>query len=452
MILSVSRRTDIPAFYSEWFFNRLREGFVYVRNPMNIHQVSKIVLSPEVIDCIVFWSKNPSPMLPRLDELKDYMYYFQYTINPYDKSLEVDVPKKDGIIIDTFKSISEKIGPERVIWRYDPVLLTDQMNKEYHLRYFEEIAKRLKGYTNTCVISFIDLYKKAQSNLKDTEVREPCFHEMIELAAKMCVIAMQYGMKIQTCAEEIALESVGVKHGKCIDNALIEDLLGVKLVVSKDPNQRKECGCVQSIDIGEYNTCAHGCKYCYANFKDSVVAQKRASHDPNSPLLIGNLTPDDKVTERKLFSFIKTAEPFENGDIVKLKNPALFKKTDCAYGRRLNLYKIISKQGDMVCLDGVIQPVSQKELVPIKVDGIDDRWIYYDPIVAASLVFPDDPIPVHRTDYSYYLDAISNSYYGKKSFKELVGKESLFYVHEIQHYMRKKYGSDSLKINENMVF
>lgn len=450
MILSVSRRTDIPAFYSEWFFNRLREGFVYVRNPMNIHQVSKIVLSPEVIDCIVFWSKNPRPMLPRLDELKDYMYYFQYTINPYDKSLEVDVPKKDGII-DTFKSISEKIGPKRVIWRYDPVLLTEQMNKEYHLRYFEEIAKRLKSYTNTCVISFIDLYKKTQSNLKDTEVREPFLHEMIELAAKMCVIAMQYGMKIQTCAEEIALESVGVKHGKCIDNALIEDLLGVKLVVSKDPNQRKECGCVQSIDIGEYNTCAHGCKYCYANFKESVVAQKRASHDPNSPLLIGNLTPDDKVTERKLFSFIKAAEPFENGDIVKLKNPALFKKTYDAFDRSLNLYKVKSKQGDMVCLDGVSQTVSKKELVPITVDGTDDRWIYYDPVVAASLVFPGDPIPVHKTDYSYYLDALNRSYEGKKSFKELVGEESLFYVHEIQHYMRKKYGSDSLKINENMV-
>ena len=135
MILSVSRRTDIPAFYSDWFFNRLKEGFVLVRNPMNIHQVSRVTLSPEVIDCIVFWSKNPKPMLARLDELKDYMYYFQFTINPYDRGLELGVPRKEGII-STFKELSEKIGPKRVIWRYDPILLTEHMGVDYHVRYF----------------------------------------------------------------------------------------------------------------------------------------------------------------------------------------------------------------------------------------------------------------------------------------------------------------------------
>lgn len=133
MILSVSRRTDIPAFYSDWFFNRMKEGFVYVRNPMNIHQVSRITLSPEVIDCIVFWSKNPRPMLPRLGELKDYMYYFQYTINAYDQGLEVGVPRKEGVI-NTFKALSEAIGPKRVIWRYDPILLTETLDKDYHIK------------------------------------------------------------------------------------------------------------------------------------------------------------------------------------------------------------------------------------------------------------------------------------------------------------------------------
>ena len=166
MILSVSRRTDIPAFYSDWFFNRMKEGFVYVRNPMNIHQVSRITLSPEVVDCIVFWSKNPRPMLDRLGELKDYMYYFQYTINAYDQGLEAGVPRKEGII-NTFKVLSEAIGPKRVIWRYDPILLTETLDKDYHINYFEELAKRLEGYTNTCVISFVDLYKKTQRNLRD---------------------------------------------------------------------------------------------------------------------------------------------------------------------------------------------------------------------------------------------------------------------------------------------
>lgn len=449
MILSVSRRTDIPAFYSEWFFNRMKEGFVYVRNPMNIHQVSKILISPDVIDCIVFWSKNPRPMLSRLDELKDYMYYFQFTVNPYDKGLELGVPRKEGII-NTFKELSEKIGPKRVIWRYDPILLTDSMGIDYHVRYFEEIAKRLAGFTDTCVISFVDLYKKTQRNLQDTSAREPSLREMVDLATKLFFIASRYGIKIQTCAEEIALDSVGIKHGKCIDNALIEDLLGVKLVVDKDPNQRKECGCVQSIDIGEYNTCAHGCKYCYANFKDGVVAKNRMAHDPNSPLLIGALGTDDKVSERKLFSFIKIPEPFKAGDIVKLKHPELYKKASDFYGYGTNLYKIVEIRGNVVRLAGVQTEVSLAQLKPVAIDGVEDRWIYYDPVIAASIVFPGDEIPAHRTDYSYYMDAFEHCFDERhRSFRELVAKEKLVYVHEVQHWLRKRHQEDRLRINES---
>lgn len=448
MILSVSRRTDIPAFYSEWFFNRLKEGFVYVRNPMSIHQVSKIVLTPEVIDCIVFWSKNPTPMLSRSEELNDYMYYFQYTINAYDKELEVRVPRKENVI-NTFRKLSDQIGPKRVIWRYDPIILSPQLDKEYHLCYFEELAKRLEGYTNTCVISFVDLYKKIQSNLKDTQPREPSLSEMVELAAKMCLIAARHGMTIQTCAEEIALESVGVKHGKCIDNALIEDLLGVKLVVSKDPNQRKECGCVQSIDIGEYNTCAHGCKYCYANFKESIVESNRAIHDPNSPLLIGHVGNDDVVTERKLFSFIRLPEAFRVGDIVRLRHPESYHKASDYYNNHINLYKICFMWEKTVRLEGVEQEVPLVALLPVNVDGIEDRWIYYDPVIAASIVFPGEEIPVYQRDYSYYLDAFEKYYDGKKTFKELVEKAHLLYVHEIQHFFRKKYNEDYLKINDS---
>lgn len=303
MILSVSRRTDIPAFYSDWFFNRIKEGFVCVRNPMNIHQVSRIKLSPDVIDCIVFWSKNPHPMLSRLDEISDYMYYFQFTINPYDISIEKQVPLK-RTIIDTFKELSFRLGPERVIWRYDPIILTNSISIEYHIQYFEKLAKRLYGYTNTCVISFLDLYKKTERNLKDTSARELNKTEMFELAAVLSQIANHYGIKIQSCAEKIELESVGIKHGRCIDSVLIEDLLGVKLVVSKDKNQRPECGCVQSIDIGEYNTCRHNCKYCYANYNIKRVQEQSQKHNPNSPLLIGNLEPDDRVIDRKIFSFI----------------------------------------------------------------------------------------------------------------------------------------------------
>ena len=448
MILSVSRRTDIPAFYSDWFFNRLKEGFVYVRNPMNIHQVSRISLSPDVIDCIVFWSKNPKQMLPRLDELREYMYYFQYTINAYDKEFEVGVPRKE-LIINSFKELSDKIGPKRVIWRYDPILLTDKMDINYHVRYFEEVAKRLKGYTYTCVISFVDLYKRTKNNLNNTEAREPSHKEMLELSLQMFLIAKKYGITIQTCAEEIALESVGIKHGRCIDNALIEDLLGVKLVVSKDPNQRKECGCVQSIDIGEYNTCAHGCKYCYANFKESMVLRNRAAHDPQSPLLIGHVGDDDKVIERKLFSFIKIPEPFKTGDIVRLKNPESYKKSSDFHGYGINLYKIISIGENTVKLAGVDKEVPQTEMMPVAINGVEDRWVYYDPVIMASIVFPGDEVPVHHTDYSYYMDAFDHSFYENKTFKELVTKAHCVYVHEVQHYLQKRFNKDYLKINES---
>ncbi len=451
MILSVSRRTDIPAFYSDWFFNRLKEGFVLVRNPMNIHQVSKIMLSPEVIDCIVFWSKNPKPMLTKLDELKDYMYYFQFTINPYDKGLELGVPRKEGII-STFKELSEKIGPKRVIWRYDPILLTENMGVDYHVRYFEEIAKRLEGYTVTCVISFVDLYLKTRRNLKDTTAREPSQNEMVEIARELCAIAKKYGVTIQTCAEEIALESVGIKHGKCIDSAMIEDLLDAKLVVDKDPNQRKECGCVQSIDIGEYNTCAHGCKYCYANFKNTLVVKNRIAHDPLSPLLVGHLGNDDIVIDRKMFSFIKLPEIFQVGDIVRLKKPEQYNKQSNYHGYYINLYRIESFIIDNVRLTGVQQNVPKDELKPVVVDGKEDRWIYYDPIIAASIVFPGDDLPSHRRNYTYYMDAFECCFDEKKrSYKELIAKGHFVYVHEIQHYLRKRFHNDYLKINELML-
>ena len=416
---------------------------------MNIHQVSKIMLTPDVIDCIIFWSKNPRPMLSRLDELSDYMYYFQFTINAYDKGLEVGVPRKESII-NTFKVLSERIGPKRVIWRYDPILLTDQMDVDYHVRYFEEIAKRLEGYTNTCVISFVDLYKKTQHNLKDTKGREPSLHEMLEISAKLFFIAQKYGITIQTCAEKIELESVGIKHGKCIDNTLIEDLLGVKLTASKDPNQRKECGCVQSIDIGEYNTCSHGCKYCYANFKESTVLRNRAAHDPNSPLLIGNIGEMDRVTERKLFSFIKIPEAYKIGDIVRLKNPEQYKKSSDFLGYGINLYTILSIGDKTVRLANVELDVPKSEILPVVVDGVEDRWIFYDPIIMASLVFPGDEVPVHHTDFSYYMNVFEHCFDEKRnSFKDLISKAHVVYVHEVQHLLRKRFNNDYLKINES---
>lgn len=302
MILSVSRRTDIPAFYSEWFFNRLREGYIDVRNPMNIHQVSRVKITPDVIDCIVFWTKNPKAILARLDELNDYHYYFQFTLNPYDTRIESSVPKKNEII-SSFKELSSKIGNNRVIWRYDPILLTDTIDINYHIQYFEELAKRLTGFTKRCVISFVDLYKKTSTNTRFLNLREPNEEEIFAIAEAFAKIANNFGLEIVTCAENVDLQEFGIEHGHCIDSALIEEICGYNIDTRKDKNQRKECGCVESIDIGAYNTCCHGCAYCYANFNNEKVRQQSSLHIKTSSLLSGELHDDDIVKERKVVSF-----------------------------------------------------------------------------------------------------------------------------------------------------
>lgn len=299
MILSVSRRTDIPAFYSEWFFNRIHAGFVDVRNPMSIHQVSRVKITPDVVDCIVFWTKNPKRMLDRLDELKDYKFYFQFTINPYDKQIEANVPFKSDVI-ETFKELSHEIGSHLVIWRYDPILLTDRIDVAYHIKYFGEIAKRLKGSTTRCVISFIDLYKKTVAKTKTLNIREPSVDEMKRLAEELVCIADKYGLKVLSCAESIDLAYEGVGHGSCIDPNLVEEICGYRIDVKKDKNQRQECGCVESIDIGAYNTCCHACSYCYANFNNEKVKVQSSRHIKTSSLISGELTSEDVVKERKV--------------------------------------------------------------------------------------------------------------------------------------------------------
>lgn len=302
MIISASRRTDIPTYYSDWFFNRIKERYVYVRNPMNIHQVSEIPLSPEVIDGFVFWTKNPIPMINRLNELGDYKYYFQFTVNSYGKDIEANIPNKNDVIIPAFKRLADLIGPERVIWRYDPILLTQQYNIEHHAKYFEEIAKRLSGYTHKCVISFVDLYRNTQANTKDFGLLPLGPNEMIEIAKKLVEIASKHNLIVESCAEKINLEQFGIAHGHCIDCNLFESLLGYKLNVDKDKNQREECGCVASIDIGMYNTCKNGCKYCYANYSSKTVMKNIGLHNPHSPLISGELLPDDVVKHREVKS------------------------------------------------------------------------------------------------------------------------------------------------------
>lgn len=301
MILSVSRRTDIPAFFADWFFNRLAAGYLYVRNPMNIHQISKIILTPQVIDCIVFWTKNPGRMLTRLRLLDNYCYYFQYTITGYDQKLEPNIPSVEERI-ETFLQLSSALGPKRVIWRYDPIIFTEAMDESFHQANFAKIAKSLQGKTSRCVVSFLDLYKKTIRTLSSVSFFKPSNERMLSLAQKLHGVATGYGIKIVSCAEEIDLEAAGISPGRCIDDKLMEEITGFHLKLKKDKNQREACGCVSSIDIGAYNTCPHACLYCYANFNAKTARQNFSEHDPSSPLLFGKIGAKDKVSERKMFS------------------------------------------------------------------------------------------------------------------------------------------------------
>lgn len=302
MILSVSRRTDIPNYYSEWFLNRIKEGYLYVRNPMNAHQVSRISLSPEVVDCIVFWTKNPEPMLERLDELSGYTYYFQFTLTGYGTDIEPHVPHKRKRMLPVFRRLSEKIGKERVIWRYDPIIFTDTYTPAYHVKAFGQIARELRGFTEQCVISFVDLYAKNRTGMKALHPFFPKRQELLSFAGELARIAVGNDMGIATCAEEADLSLCGIGHGCCIDRALIERLTGCRLHAGKDKNQRKECGCIESIEVGTYNTCKNGCVYCYANESPERVEKSCLLYDVHAPLLCGEITGDDRITERRVKS------------------------------------------------------------------------------------------------------------------------------------------------------
>lgn len=316
MIVSVSRRTDIPAFYSEWFMKRIEEGFIYVINPLNRKQVSKIILAKDTVDCFVFWTKNAEPMIDKLNILdeKGFKYYFQFTITAYQTDVEPGLKDKNRIL-DSFKKLSDKIGKEKVIWRYDPIFLSDKYTIEFHEIWFEAMCKRLSGYTNKCVISFMDLYAKTIKNTKDLQIKKLNNDDICLIASKLSNIAKKYNIEIETCSENIDLTLYNINKGKCIDDKVIEQVLKSKIKVKKDDTQREVCGCVKSIDVGQYNTCKHFCKYCYANFNYAQVDENCTLYDVNSPVLVGTLKGDEKITLREMKLIV-----YDNGgDQMKLK-------------------------------------------------------------------------------------------------------------------------------------
>lgn len=298
MIISASRRTDIPALYSEWFMNRLREGEMLVPNPYNRKKLQRIKLSPDTIDMIVFWTKNPEPMIPHLKELDQmgYHYSFQVTITDYGEDIEPEAPCTEDVMA-SFILMSEMLGKERMDWRFDPILLDGRYTVDYHLHQFDTMCRWLQDATTRCTISFIDAYR-------ESPYRELEIEEIEELAEGIGKISEKYHLPVYTCAEKADLSRFGIMPGACIDKERIQRILGYRLDVKKAAGQRKACGCAESLDIGVYDTCIHGCRYCYATGTGSAenAVKKYEQHDPKSPLLIGHLKGDEVITDKILTS------------------------------------------------------------------------------------------------------------------------------------------------------
>lgn len=292
MILNTGSRTDIPGYYSEWFYNRIREGFCMVRNPYYPEQVLRYELTPELIDCMVFCTKNPEPMLERIHELDAFRQFWFVTITPYGREIEPFVPDKKKVM-ESFCRLSEHVGVRGMGWRYDPIFISDKYSFEFHCRAFEEMAAVLAGYVDQVTVSFVDLYVKTKKNFP--EVREVTRSEQEALAKIFVSVGKKYGMQIRSCHEGEFLQAYGVNTEGCMSQRVIERAVGGKLNVPKRPGARDGCSCLLGADIGAYNTCGHGCRYCYANYDQRTVEQNRRAHDPESPFLVGGAQPGDVV-------------------------------------------------------------------------------------------------------------------------------------------------------------
>ena len=293
MIISASRRTDIPAFYADWFVNRIRAGYCIVPNPFIPNQVSPVSLRPEDVDVIVFWTRNPRPLTRHLAELeaRGYRYYFQYTVLDNPRPIDPHVPTLDASL-RTLRELAGRVGPERVIWRYDPIVWSNVTGLEFHRRAYERIARELRGYLRRSVISLLDVYHKAEKRLKalaqqGIELATPSEDDLGKLMCDLVEAATANDIEITSCAEQIDLRPYGVRPGRCVDDEHIKRVFGLYVTHQKDPSQRQACGCVASRDIGMYDSCLFGCAYCYATSNLERAGTNHAQHHPDSPSLIG---------------------------------------------------------------------------------------------------------------------------------------------------------------------
>ena len=289
-LISVSRRTDIPAFYGAWFENRIEAGYCLVKNPFRPDQVRRVSLAVGDVDGFVFWTRRPGPFLCRLERLEPYPFYFQVTLNAMDPALEPNLPPEEESCRE-LAALARRLGPERVVWRFDPLILTSLSPVPEIISRFGRLCHRLSAHTRRVVVSRAQLYAKVNRKLAGapglavTDLKEePALAE--ELLGSLARTASRHGLEMYICADEEDYTHLGIKPGRCVDPAILNRAYGLSLEAGPDKGQRKACGCAASIDIGAYNSCLHGCLYCYANQSHPAACRGHARHDPRGEELI----------------------------------------------------------------------------------------------------------------------------------------------------------------------
>ncbi len=291
MIISASRRTDIPRYYAEWFIHRVRAGYCRVPNPFNPKRASRVDLRPEAVDAFVFWTRYPKLLMPFLAELErsEFKFYFQYTITNYPGQYEPGAAPLQQVI-DCFKALAQQLGPRRVIWRYDPILFSDDCTLAFHQKNFEFLCAQLCGSTRKVVISFLDEYRKTLLRMRTAKIPYQgdalLHHGLAPLLQHIMAVAESNQMNVASCAEPEVVQSYGISTDRCIDDRLLKSEFGLNLNYQKDPGQRPLCGCMRSRDIGVNNTCAAGCLYCYATHNPEEARIRCRHHDVNAESLV----------------------------------------------------------------------------------------------------------------------------------------------------------------------
>lgn len=307
MILNTGGRTDSVHYYSEWLLGRFAEGYVLSRNPLFPNKVTRYELTPDKVDCVVFCSKNYRPILPRLHEITErFRTYFHYTITAYGKDIEPGIPSVEESM-ETLKELSGLVGKQRVAWRYDPVLLTKEYTVERHLETFGRMAGILAPHIDRCIFSFVEMYKKLETNMPELiPLKES---EKDALTEGMGALAAKYGIYLQTCGTNWDYSRFGIHPSGCMTLDILGAANGVAFKNLKHRGMRQGCHCIESRDIGAYDTCLGGCKYCYANKNPQKAAENYKLHDPASPLMLGHVRPEDAIVRGAQKSFLAKGQP-----------------------------------------------------------------------------------------------------------------------------------------------